>query len=238
MTEPNQCRVPTLAKLAAAVVGRDINGNILSKIEAEERKRRDSRIDMLHEDEARVISTVKQNFLKKREQVRREYHTRIGQRERSVSGLDRAKMELELSGVPTSTCGNCRRVLNTTKICSVKNCRVNEFCEICDERNTYEECRICKVVVCSNHYFNHYGDCCRKDRLWSRNEIRVGRCLRCGKPIFRCHCTASSGAPQKRKRKGIDNEDGGRNLSIVEATRFATPPKSRVRGGTPKKVRS
>lgn len=56
MAEPNQDEIPTLAQLAAAVVGRDINENILSKIEAEERKRRDSRIDMLHEDEARVIA--------------------------------------------------------------------------------------------------------------------------------------------------------------------------------------
>ena len=56
MAEPNQDAMPTLAQLAAAVVDRDINENILSKIEAEERKRRDSRTGMLHEDEARVIA--------------------------------------------------------------------------------------------------------------------------------------------------------------------------------------
>ena len=104
MAEPNQDAMPTLAQLAAAVVDRDINENILSKIEAEERKRRDSRIGMLHEDEARVIAIVKQNFFKKRGQVREEYHKRIDQRERSVPGLRRAKEEVAVA-VSTSMGG-------------------------------------------------------------------------------------------------------------------------------------
>ena len=216
MAEPNQDEIPTLAQLAAAMVGRDINENILSKIEAEERKRRDSRIDMLHEDEARVIAIVKQNFLKKREQVREEYRKRIDQRERSVSGLERAKEELSVA-VPTSLCGNCRRVLNTTRICSVKDCMMNETCKICDEEyNIYKECRICEVMLCSNHYLDHYKECRRNEK---------GRCG--------CGCGLRSRDCAHRKRKNMS-----RNLYIVKATQFLAPPKPRVRGGTSKRARS
>ena len=159
---------------------------------------------------------MKQNFLKKREQVREEYRKRIDQRERSVSGLERAKEELSVA-VPTSLCGNCRRVLNTTRICSVKDCMMNETCKICDEEyNIYNECRICEVMLCSNHYLDHYKECRRNEK---------GRCG--------CGCGLRSRDCAHRKRKNMS-----RNLYIVKATQFVAPPKTRVRGGTSKRARS
>ena len=103
--ETIQREIPTLAQLAAAVVSRNLNENHLSKIGSEESKRRQKRIEMLNEDEARVIEVVKQNFEKKREQARAGYHARIAKRETLVPRLDRAKVELRVTGLPTSVIG-------------------------------------------------------------------------------------------------------------------------------------
>ena len=175
MTEPKQNElstlaplkeVPTLAFLAAKVVGEGCQ-EVLQSVKKEEKKKVKDIMAGLKKEQEREMKNEMQKIREKYKLLRKEINDKaeVVISERQASEVKRAQLEMEVAGFQTLICGECHKMYDVPKNkCSAEGCNIHEVCTWCDSYK-YTKCWICSQTFCSKyHYVQHYTDCSKNKR--------------------------------------------------------------------------
>ena len=185
MTEPNQNEastlaplkeVPTLAFLAAKVVGEGCQ-EVLQSVKKEEKKKVKDIMAGLKKEQEREMKNEMQKIREKYKLLRKEINDKaeVIISERQASEVKRAQLEMEVAGLQTLICGECHQMYDVPKNkCSAEGCNIHEVCTWCDSYK-YTKCWICSQTFCSKyHYVQHYTDCSKNKRSMCGFRERCG----------------------------------------------------------------
>lgn len=162
----NTSAVPTLASLAAKVVGKGCQ-EVLQSVKKEEKKKVKENMAELKKEQEREMKKEMQKIREKYKSLRKEINVKseVAISERQASEVKRAQLEMEVAGLQTLICGECHKLYDVPKNqCSAEGCNIHELCTWCD-RHEYTKCWICSETFCSKyHYGQHYTDCSKSKR--------------------------------------------------------------------------
>ena len=175
MTEPNQNElftlaplkeVPTLAFLAAKVVGEGCQ-EVLQSVKKEEKKKVKDIMAGLKKEQEREMKNEMQKIREKYKLLRKEINDKaeVAISDRQTSEVKHAQLEMEVAGLQTLICGECHQMYDVPKNeCRAEGCNIHEVCTWCDSYK-YTKCWICNETFCSKyHYVQHYTDCSKNKR--------------------------------------------------------------------------
>lgn len=159
--------VPTLAALAAKVVGEGCQ-EVLHSVKKEEKKKAKEKMAELKKQQDREMKREMQRIREKYKAIRKEMSAKAEAAisKRQASEVEAAQTEMEVAGLQTLICGECHKMYDVPKNeCNVEGCKVYETCTWC-ESVEYTKCWTCKNTFCSKHHYDgHYSDCSKDKRI-------------------------------------------------------------------------